>query len=49
MFKVVVSSFEVMQEVFKSIETNSRRFEFPYVFDRNYGKNLGKKDKLFLN
>ncbi|KAG4071346.1 hypothetical protein HA402_004050 [Bradysia odoriphaga] len=38
---VIVSSFEAMQDVFKCIETNSYRFEFPYVSDRNYGKNLG--------
>jgi len=30
-----------MQDVFKGIETNSHRFEFPFVADRNYGKNLG--------
>lgn len=46
-FKVVVSSYEVMLDVFKSIDTNFRRFEFPYIIDRNYGKNLGKNEKRF--
>lgn len=38
---VVISSYELLQEVFKKIETSSTRFKFPYVTDRNYGKNLG--------
>ncbi|KAJ6628995.1 hypothetical protein Bhyg_15826, partial [Pseudolycoriella hygida] len=37
---VVASSFESMKTIFQRADTNSNRFEFPYVPDRNYGKNL---------
>lgn len=40
-FEVAVSSFEAMKDTLQRIDTNSYRFEFPYVLDRNYGKNLG--------
>lgn len=41
-FLVVCSSFESMKNIFQRVDANSHRYEFPYVFDRNYGKNLGK-------
>lgn len=44
----MVSSYEAMKDVFKRHDTNSSRFEFPYVADRNYGKNLGEKRYPFV-
>ncbi len=39
---VVVSSPDTMRELFKLHDTNASRFEFSFVNDRNYGKNLGE-------
>jgi len=38
---VLVSSYESMKEVLKLHDTNLSRYEFAFVNDRNYGKNLG--------
>ncbi len=49
LFLVVFSSFEAMKSIFQRVDTNSNRFEFPYVYDRNYGKNLGENSLTFDN
>lgn len=44
---VIVSSYEAMKDLFKLHDTSASRFEFAFVPDRNYGKNLGKKRYIY--